>query len=45
VENLREFLSAAKNIQPLPEDIQNEIIQLQYRWSDELDMHAEPWTM
>jgi len=45
VENLREFISAAKNIQPLPEDIQDEIIQLQYRWSDELDMHAEPWTM
>ncbi len=45
VENLHEFLAAAKNIQPLPEDIQNEIIQLQYRWSDEVDMKAEPWTM
>jgi hypothetical protein len=45
VDRLNEFLAAVQNIQPLPEDIQNEIIQLQYRWSDELDMHAEPWTM
>ncbi len=45
LENLREFLAAAENIEPLPADIQNEIIKLQYRWSDELDMHAEPWTM
>ena len=44
-ENLQEFLNAAKNIQPLPQDIVNEIIQLQYRWSDELDMHAEHWSM
>lgn len=42
---LDEFLKAAENIQPLPADIQNEIIQLQYRWSDELDMKAEQWTM
>ena len=45
LENLKEFLTAAENIEPLPKDIQDEIIQLQYRWSDELDMHAEPWTM
>ena len=45
VENLDEFLTAAQNIQPLPVEIQNEIIQLQYRWSDELDVQAEPWTM
>ncbi len=44
-DRLKEFLSAAENIGPLPADIQNEIIKLQYRWSDELDMHAEPWTM
>ena len=43
--NLQEFLSAAKAIKPLPEDIQKEISELQYRWSDELDIHAEPWTM
>ncbi len=45
LENLQEFLNATKNIQPLPEDIQNEIIQLQYRWSDEMDMKAELWSM
>lgn len=45
VENLTEFLSAAKQIEPLPQDIQDEIIKLQYRWSDELDMKAEKWTM
>jgi predicted aldo/keto reductase-like oxidoreductase len=45
IDRLNEFLKAAENIQPLPADIQNEIIQLQYRWSDELDMKAEQWTM
>ena len=45
LENLNEFLTAAQNVQPLPAEIQNEIVQLQYRWSDELDMRAEPWTM
>jgi len=45
LENLKEFLTAAERIEPLPEDIQNEIVQLQYRWSDELDVQAEPWTM
>jgi hypothetical protein len=43
--NLKEFLAAAERIEPLPADLQNEIIQLHYRWSDELDMHAELWTM
>ena len=45
LENLREFLSAAQNIEPLPTDIVDEIVQLHYRWSDQLDMHAEHWTM
>jgi aryl-alcohol dehydrogenase-like predicted oxidoreductase len=45
LQNLNEFLHAAETIHPLPVDIQNEIVQLQYRWSDELDMKAEPWTM
>lgn len=44
-ENLREFLRAAQNIQPLPRDIVEEISRLQRRWSDELDIHAESWTM
>ncbi len=45
VENLNEFLAAAEKIELLPKDIQDEIIQLQYRWSDELDRKAEIWTM
>lgn len=45
VENLQEFLDVAKNIQPLPADIVQEISQLQTRWSDETDLRAEPWTM
>lgn len=44
-ENLQEFLSAAQNIEPLPAAIVDEIVQLHYRWSDELDMKAEHWTM
>jgi predicted aldo/keto reductase-like oxidoreductase len=44
-ENLRQFLTAARSIKPLPEDIQSEIVRLQYRWSDETDVHAEPWSM
>lgn len=44
-ENLQEYLAAARNIQPLPADLMSEIRQLQYRWSDEVDMKAEPWTM
>jgi hypothetical protein len=45
MENLQEFLSAAKNVQPLPQDIVDEITQLHYRWSDEYDRKAEIWTM
>jgi predicted aldo/keto reductase-like oxidoreductase len=44
-ENFKEFLSAKKNLQPLPADIVNEIVKLQRRWSDETDIHAEPWSM
>jgi hypothetical protein len=43
--NLNEFLSASKIIAPLPADILNELFRLQTRWSDEVDMRAEPWTM
>jgi predicted aldo/keto reductase-like oxidoreductase len=45
LENLREFLSAAQKIEPLPADIVDEIVHLHYRWSDELDMKAERWSM
>jgi len=44
-ENLMEFLNATKDIQPLPADIVEEIIRLQYRWSEETDMKAELWSM
>jgi hypothetical protein len=45
IENLKEFLAAAQHIELLPRDILDEIVQLQYRWSDELDMKAEIWSM
>ena len=45
LENLKEFLDAAENIRPLPQDLIDEIVQLHYRWSDEYDMKAELWTM
>jgi hypothetical protein len=45
LENLREFFAAAENLEPLPQDIVNEIVQLYYHWSDELDMKAEIWTL
>lgn len=45
IDNLNEFLRVKENITPLPEDIIQEIQALQYKWSDELDIKAEPWTM
>ncbi len=45
MENLDEFLRAKENLTPLPEDIIAEISALQTRWSDEVDIHAEKWSM
>jgi len=45
VENLNEFLSAAQDIELLPKDLVDAIVQLQFGWSDELDMKAEHWSM
>jgi hypothetical protein len=45
IENLNEFLSATDNLEPLPSDILQEIEALHIKWSDELDIQAEPWTM
>ena len=45
IENLNEFLSAKDNLEPLPESIIREISALHKKWSNELDIHAEPWTM
>jgi len=44
-ERLQEFIAAAQNIQPLPEELVKEISALQSHWSDEVDMQAEAWTM
>ena len=45
-QNLAEFLAAARPpIQPLPLDLIESINELQYRWSDEVDRLAEPWSM
>ena len=45
IPNLNEFLAAKDHPTPLPEDIIHEISALQGRWSDEVDMHAELWSM
>jgi hypothetical protein len=45
ISHLNEFLAAKENNEPLPQEIVQEIYALHRRWSDELDMHAEPWTM
>ena len=41
VENLNEFLNATHDIRPLSTEIIEEIVRLQYRWSEETDMKAE----
>lgn len=43
--NLHDYLAAAQHPTPLPPDILADLVKLQYRWSDEVDMRAEPWTM
>jgi hypothetical protein len=45
IENLNEFLRAKEHIEPLPKSIIQEIEALQTRWSDEVDIHAELWSM
>jgi aryl-alcohol dehydrogenase-like predicted oxidoreductase len=45
IENLNAFLSAKENLAPLPGDIMQELVTLQTSWSDEVDLHAEPWSM
>ena len=45
-EGLADFLTASQgDIAPLPDDIVQEIAQLQRRWSDETDVKAAPWSM
>lgn len=45
MENLNEFFAAAGDIRPLPAELVEEITRLHERWSDELDMKAELWTL
>jgi aryl-alcohol dehydrogenase-like predicted oxidoreductase len=45
-EGLADFLRASQgDIAPLPEDVVEQITRLQRRWSDETDVHSEPWSM
>jgi len=45
ISHLNEFLAAERHCQPLPQEIIQNIFALHRRWSDECDIHAEPWTM
>lgn len=46
LERLSEFLAASKSpIEPLPASIHEQLVELQYRWSEETDVRAEPWSM
>jgi aryl-alcohol dehydrogenase-like predicted oxidoreductase len=44
-EHLDELVRASADPKPLPRDIVDELLALQRRWSAEVDVHAEPWTM
>jgi hypothetical protein len=35
----------SSELEPLPDDVQRDMFTLQYRWSDEADTAAEPWSM
>ena len=41
----RQKQSRKEEVKPLPNGIILEINPLQSRWSDEVDMHAELWSM
>jgi hypothetical protein len=43
--NLKEFVTATSNNSPLPKEIVDEVLDLQRKWSDEVDVKAEPWTI
>lgn len=43
--NLQAYLAAAQQREPLPADLVADLVRLQSRWSDEVDLRAEPWTM
>jgi hypothetical protein len=39
------FRASAGAVEPLPNEVHEQLVALQYRWSDETDEHAEPWSM
>ena len=45
LKHLNEFLQAKDRLTPLPDKIMQQILALHQKWSDELDIHAEPWSM
>jgi hypothetical protein len=45
INRFNEFITSVNNLKPLPQNIMDEIAALQYRWSDETDVIAEPWSM
>jgi hypothetical protein len=44
-EGLLELLHQARSPQPLPRDLVDELLSLQRQWADDVDAHAEPWSM
>lgn len=44
-EHLDELIAYSRHPEPLPQDLVDEIHQLQRRWSDEVDVHAPLWSM
>lgn len=43
--HLHELISQSADPAPLPNEVLEEIYELQARWSDETDVHAAPWSM
>jgi aryl-alcohol dehydrogenase-like predicted oxidoreductase len=44
-QNLDTLIEQSRKLEPLPRDILDELSALQRRWSAEVDVHAEPWSM
>ena len=44
-EHLAELLDQSSRVETLDPELVEELFALQRRWSDEVDLHAEPWSM
>lgn len=44
-EQLAELLEQSRRVETLDPELVEELFALQRRWSDEVDVHAEPWSM